>query len=70
MIRVLPRPIRVATVSVAVFALGCAAGPFPLPDLGGLYNQAAQAGDELTGAAQAGPRSVRPLTTSRRSSTS
>lgn len=46
MIRVLPRPIRVTTVSVALFALGCAAGPFPLPDLGGLYNQAAQAGDE------------------------
>jgi hypothetical protein len=37
---------RLAALALALGTIGCAAGPFPLPDLGGLYNQAAQAGDE------------------------
>jgi hypothetical protein len=34
-------------VLAAALAAGCAGGPVPLPDLGGLYNQAAQAGDDF-----------------------
>jgi hypothetical protein len=42
------RPCRTGLIALvsALAAAGCAAGPVPLPDLGGLYNQAAQAGDE------------------------